>query len=235
VLDGDPAPPKRGTATAPPPFGPFLLRPNGWMDQDELSPEVNLGPGHIVLDVDPAPQKTHSSPLFSAYVCRGTQLPLSQRGTALQFSAHICCGQMAAWIKMALGVEAGVGPGHFVLDGDPAPSPKRGRSPQKWPWIKMVLSMEVGLSTWDFVLDGDPATPSQKGVVDASPIFGPFLFWPNGWMHQDATWYGGRPQPRRLCVRWGTRPILKKGRIPQNFRPMFIVVKRLYGSRWHFI
>jgi len=22
-------------------------------------------------------------------------------------------------------------------------------------------------------------------------------------MHQDATWYGGRPQPRRLCVRWG--------------------------------
>jgi len=33
-----------------------------------------------------------------------------------------------------------------------------------------------------------------------SPIFGPFLFWPNGWMHQDATWYGGRPQPRELCV-----------------------------------
>ena len=23
-------------------------------------------------------------------------------------------------------------------------------------------------------------------------------------MHQDATWYGGRPQPRRLCVRWGS-------------------------------
>jgi len=26
--------------------------------------------------------------------------------------------------------------------------------------------------------------------------------WPNGWMHQDVTWYGGRPRPRRLCVRW---------------------------------
>ena len=22
-------------------------------------------------------------------------------------------------------------------------------------------------------------------------------------MHQNATWYGGRPQPRRLCLRWG--------------------------------
>jgi len=30
VLDGDPAPPKRGTV--PPIFGPCLLWPNGWMD-----------------------------------------------------------------------------------------------------------------------------------------------------------------------------------------------------------
>ena len=28
---------------------------------------------------------------------------------------------MAAWIKMSLGVELGLGPGDFVLDGDPAP------------------------------------------------------------------------------------------------------------------
>jgi len=28
------------------------------------------------------------------------------------------------------------------------------------------------------------------------------VLWPNGWMHQDTTWYGGRPQPRRHCVRW---------------------------------
>jgi len=35
-----------------------------------------------------------------------------------QFSAHICCGQTAGWIKMALGMEVGLGPGHIVLDGD---------------------------------------------------------------------------------------------------------------------
>ena len=54
----------------------------------------------------------------------GTQLPRPQMDTTLQISAHICCGHMAAWIKMSLGIELGLGPGDFVLDGDPAPSPK---------------------------------------------------------------------------------------------------------------
>jgi len=30
-------------------------------------------------------------------------------------------GQTVGWIKMTLGTEVGVGPGDFVLDGDPAP------------------------------------------------------------------------------------------------------------------
>jgi len=35
--------------------------------------------------------------------------PLPQRDRAAQFSAHICCGQMAAWIKMPLDMEVGFG------------------------------------------------------------------------------------------------------------------------------
>ena len=69
-----------------------------------LGVEVHLSPGDIVLDGDPA------------------ELP-SKTGTASsrpQFSAHICCGQMAAWIKIPLGMELGLSPGDFVLDGDPA-------------------------------------------------------------------------------------------------------------------
>jgi len=31
---------------------------------------------------------------------------------------------------MPLGTEAGLGTGHLVLDGDPAPPPKRGEPPQ---------------------------------------------------------------------------------------------------------
>jgi len=29
------------------------------------------------------------------------------------------------------------------------------------------------------------------------------VLWPNGWMDQNETWHGGRPQPRPHCVRWG--------------------------------
>ena len=67
----------------------------------------------------------------------------------------------------------------------------------------MSLGMEVGFGPGDFVLDGDPAPPPQRGGGRAPQIFGPCLLWPNGWMDQDATWYGGRPRPTRHCVRCG--------------------------------
>jgi len=34
--------------------------------------------------------------------------------------------QTAGWIKMPLGTEVGLGPGHIVLDGDPAVPTERG-------------------------------------------------------------------------------------------------------------
>jgi len=58
----------------------------------------------------------------------------------------------------------------------------------------MALGMEVGLDPGHIVLDGDPTTVPKNGK-NHLPIFGPFLLWPNGWMHQDVTWCGGRPQP----------------------------------------
>ena len=72
--------------------------------------ELGLDPGDFVLDGEPA--------------------PLSQRGTAPQFSSHICCGQMAAWIKMSLGMELGLDLGDFVRWGPVAASPKGGQNPQ---------------------------------------------------------------------------------------------------------
>ena len=73
-----------------------------------------------------------------------------------QFLAHFYCGQTAGHIKMPLGMEVGLSPGDFVLDGDSSTPPqKRKRSPQfsshvycgqTAEWINMPLGTEVGLA-----------------------------------------------------------------------------------------
>ena len=53
------------------------------------------------------------------------------------------------------------------------------------------------------------------------------VLWPNRWMDQDATWYGGKPPPRRHCVRWQPSSPTETGMAPlPTFRPMSIVAKR---------
>jgi len=69
----------------------------------KLGTEVGLGPGHTVLDGDPA--------------------PLPQKGTTPNFRPNACCGETAGWINIPLGREVSLGPGHIVLHGDPAPPP----------------------------------------------------------------------------------------------------------------
>ena len=61
----------------------------GWIKM-KLSLVVGLGPGQIVLDGDPLTPPQRANP---------------------QFLGHICCSQMAAWIKMSLGMELCLDPG----------------------------------------------------------------------------------------------------------------------------
>jgi len=72
---------------------------------------------------------------------------------------------------MPLGMDVGLSPWDFVLDGDPCPLLKKeaepgGRAPQfsahaycgqKAGWIKVALGTEVGLGLGHIVLDGDTA------------------------------------------------------------------------------
>jgi len=61
----------------------------------------------------------------------GSQLPSVKGAQPSPIFGPYLLRQMAAWIKMSLGMEVGLGPGDFVLDEDPvAPSPKGGRTPQ---------------------------------------------------------------------------------------------------------
>jgi len=73
--------------------------------------EVGLGPGHIVLNGDPAP--LHK---------KGAEHPP-------QFLAHVYCGETAGWIKMPLGAEVNLGPGDGVRWGRSSPL-KRAQPPK---------------------------------------------------------------------------------------------------------
>jgi len=135
------------------------LRPNGWMDQDATwhagRPRswphcVRWGPS------SPSP-KGHSPPIFDPYLLRPNGCmyqdvtwygarprprrlcarwgpsPLPQKGRSpIQFSAHVYCGQTAAWIKMPLGMEIGQAEAYLhtkycfrQFDVDPATPRKR--------------------------------------------------------------------------------------------------------------
>ena len=81
---------------------------------------------------------------------------------------------------MPLGMEVGLSPGDFVLDGDPSPSQKGGGAPQfsahvycgqTAGWIKMALGMEIGFGLVHIELDGDTAPLPKKWTEP--PIFGP--------------------------------------------------------------
>jgi len=110
------------------------LWPNDWVDQDETwqACRPQLWPHCVRRGPSSPPQK-------------GAEPPP-------QFSAHVYCHQTAGWIKMKLGRQVGLGPGHIVLDGDLSPSPPKRHSPS-----------------------GDPAPHSSL-----SPLFGPCLLRPNG-------------------------------------------------------
>ena len=58
--------------------------------------------------------------------------PRPLNGAQPQFSAHVYCGQMAEWMKTPLGTEADLGPGHIMLDGDPASPPQKGTAAHRF-------------------------------------------------------------------------------------------------------
>jgi len=71
------APPQKGSGAPSLIFGPCLLWSNGWMDQDGtlIGAEVGLGPGHIVLDGNPAPlPKKEAEPQFWAHFIMAKRL-----------------------------------------------------------------------------------------------------------------------------------------------------------------
>jgi len=86
-----------------------------------LGREVGLGLCHVVLDGDPASASQN--------------LP---NGHSPLFSAHICCGQAAGWIKKTLGMWPRA---HCVRWGPSSPPPQKGA--QQPPFLSF-LTVAIG-------------------------------------------------------------------------------------------
>jgi len=177
--------------------------------------EVGLGPDHIVSDgnlVSPSAKED-----------------------------HVYCRQTGGWIKMPLGTKLGLDPGHIVLHWDPVtPAQKEDRAHQfsahvycgqTAGWTKVVLGMAVGLVPGHIVLDGDQVPPPKRGR-HRPPIFVPCLFWPNGWIKDGSRYHSAQTTLCQMETQFS--PLQKRGRAP-NFRSMFIVAKRVDGSRCHLV
>jgi len=190
----------------------------------KLGMQLGLGHGHIVLDEDTGPRP--------------------QRDTAPNFRPISVAAKWLHVSRCHLVWRKGLGRDDFVLHGDPAPPSQKGAEAipkfsahvycgQTAGWINMVLSTEVGLSPDDFLLDEDPATPFPNRGPSPSPKF-PVHFYCG-----QTVGCTKMPLGTELSLSPGDfmldgDPALpKKGTEPPNFRPMFIVAKRLDGSRWH--
>jgi len=178
------------------------LWPNGWVDQDATWQRGRPRPMPHCVRWGPSPPQ-QSLPTFGPCLLWPNGRP------SRQLLSCCYCGQRAGYIKMPLGMEVGLSPGDFVLDGDSAPSPKRGGAPPvfgpsivakrlhgsrchgmrhcvRWepssPPLKGHWPL-VGLGLCDIVLDGNPAPLPKRDIGPTlhPPILGQCPLWLNGW------------------------------------------------------
>jgi len=164
-------PPQKGGGTPQFSIHVYCSQTAAWIKKS-LGTEVGLGPYDIVLDWDPA-----------------RQFPLPKKGAEPppHFSAHFWA-TVCKTVRPMLSVRclSCLSVCMSVCDvRAPWPNGWMDHARRPWPWPHCV--------TWG------PSSPSPKVVQP--PNFRPNLLRPNGCMHQNATWYGCRPQPRGLYVR----------------------------------
>jgi len=82
----------------------------------------------------------------------------------------VYCSQTVGRIKMKLGMQVGLGPGHIVLGGDPAVPPPKGHSPPQF--SDHFRNIRCG----------------HRGIRLRSSFHYVYV-----------TWYGARPRPKQLC------------------------------------
>ena len=130
---------------------------------------------------------------------------------------------------------------YCVRWGPRSPSPK-GHSPQFSAHVRcgqtagcinVSLSTEVGRRRADIVLDGNPAPFTKRGQ---SPQFSVHVYCGQtaAWIKMPLGMELGLG-PGHIVLGGDPGPLPEKGRTAPNFRPMFVVAKRLDGSGCHLV
>ena len=131
---------------------------------------------------------------------------------------------------MPLGMEVGLSPGDFMLDGDRLPSPeKRAQSPNFRPmsrgqttgWTKIALGMEVGLGPGDLCSMGTQL-PQNRGHTHHHPVVADvYCGQTAGWIKTPLGTEVDLGQGH--IVLDGVPPLRETGTEPPSFLPMSIV------------
>jgi len=150
-----------------------------------LGREIGLDRSNIVLDGDPVPPPP-----------KGAEPPIS--GQCLLW-ANGWVDQDATWYR------GRHRPRRLCVRCGPRCPQKGGRASHFLSYvycgrtarcIKMPLARAIGLGSGDIIFDGDRAPPPKKRGT--APNFQPTCIVAK--RLDGATWFGGRPRPRRRCV-----------------------------------
>ena len=153
----------------------------------------------------------------------GTPFPLTKTGRSSQFSTHVYCCQAAGWIKMVLGTKVGLSPGDFVLDGHPAPSPKKGAEPPLQFSAHFYCCQTAGCIKMPLGMDVDPVPLPKKGA-EHSPKFSAHVYCGQtaGWIKMVLGTKVGL-SPGDFTLHGGPFPLPKNGGgAPQIFGPYLL-------------
>jgi len=145
---------------------------------------------------------------FRVTVCKTVHHMLSDRCLSCLSATLVYCGQTVGRIKMKLGTQVGLSPGHIALYGDPGPPPPKGHSPPFGPCLLCPYGWMDQDATWyggrprskRHCVRWGPSSPSPKRgrtpfQFSAYVYCGQTTAWIKmplrmeiGWMDQDATW-----------------------------------------------
>ena len=177
MFGGDPATSIKKSHPPHPIFVPYLLWPNGWIDEyATIGTEVDLGTGHIVLDVVPAVRERTTSLFSQVYCGHGcpSRLLLSSRLVPDGYpgSEYLTC-RIYLWSPYVIGQTIYI----FML------------------WFVLLLLFQFSaMST------GGGLCPSTKREQSTLQFSAHVYCGQKGRMDQDVTWHGVGPRSRPHCA-----------------------------------